>query len=223
MAHTSTATLGAVGAFVAAVGVWTLHRRFTTAEISYTVVDAADGAELRRYPPTVLAETVAPSEREAFWRLFRYITGANRGDEEVAMTAPVERNGESIPMTAPAAVGRGRGRSVPMTAPVESDERDEGVRMAFYLPAAYDLESAPQPTEGSVELVAVPERTLAARRFSWWPTNGRIDRETGRLLSTVDRIDVRVAGEPFFMGYEGPGALPFLRRNEVAVEVEASA
>lgn len=60
MARTSTVTLGAVGAFVAAVGVWNLHRRFTTAEVPYTVVDAADGVELRRYPPTVLAETVAP-------------------------------------------------------------------------------------------------------------------------------------------------------------------
>lgn len=220
MVRRSIATLGAVGALVGAVGVWNLHQRYTTAEVPYTVVDRVDGVELRRYQPAVLAETVAPSEREAFWRLFRYITGANRGDGEVAMTAPVEQDGESIPMTAPVAVGRGRGRSVPMTAPVESDERDEGVRMAFYLPAAYDLESAPRPTEGSVELVAVPDRTLAVRRFSWWPTDGRIARETDRLLSAVERADVRVVGEPFFMGYEGPGTLPFLRRNEVSVEVE---
>lgn len=103
------------------------------------------------------------------------------------MTAPVERNGESIPMTAPIAVGRGRGRSVPMTAPVESDERDEGVRMAFYLPAAYDLESAPHPTEGSVELVAVPERTLSVRRFSWCrPTDGSTARPTGCSRRSIE-------------------------------------
>lgn len=222
MARTLTATLGIAGALVGAVGAWNLHQRYTTAEVPYTVLDSTDGVELRRYPPTVLAETVAPSGREAFWRLFRYITGANRGDEEVAMSAPVE-TGASIPMTAPVAVGKRRGRSVPMTAPVESDERAEGVRMAFYLPADFDLESAPRPTDGSVELVAIPERTLAVRRFSWWPAAGRIDRETDRLLSTIEHAGVRVGGEPFFMGYEGPGTLSFLRRNEVAVEVEKSA
>lgn len=222
MVRTLTATLGTAGALVTAVGAWNLYQRYTTAEVPYAVLDVVDGVELRRYPPTVLAETVAPSEREAFWRLFRYITGANRGDEEVAMTAPVETR-ESIPMTASVAVGKRRGRSVPMTAPVERDERAEGVRMAFYLPADYDVESAPRPTGESVELVAVPERTLAVQRFSWWPTDGRIDRETDRLLSTIERAGVRVVGEPFFMGYEGPGTLPFLRRNEVSVEVEASA
>lgn len=98
------------------------------------------------------------------------------------MTAPLE-TGASIPMTAPAAVGKRRGRSVPMTASVEGDERAEGVRMAFYLPADYDIEPAPRPIDGSVELVAIPERSLAVRRFSWWPTDGRIDRETDGLLS----------------------------------------
>jgi hypothetical protein len=220
MVRRSVAALGVVGALVTAVGAWNLRQRYATEEVPYAVVGSVDGVELRRYPPAVLAEAVAPSEREAFWRLFRYITGANRGADDVAITAPVRRSGESIPMTAPVAVGRGRGRSVPMTAPVEADERAGRVRMAFYLPAEYDVESAPHPTEGAVELVAVPERTLAVRRFSWWPTDGRVERETDRLLSTVEHADVRVAGEPFFMGYEGPGTLPFLRRNEVAVEVE---
>ena len=225
MVRASSLALGATGA-VAAVGAWNLYQRYTTPDVPYTVVARVGDAELRRYPPTVLAETVAGSEREAFSRLFEYITGANEGDTEVAMTAPVETEGrgESISMTAPVEVGSGsRGESIPMTAPVEVDESTEGVRMAFYLPAEYDVDSAPTPTDPAVDLVAVPERTLAVRGFSWRPTDRRIDRETERLLETLERGDVPTAGEPFFMGYDAPWTLPFLRRNEVAIEVETPA
>ncbi|MEF8791597.1 MAG: heme-binding protein [Haloarculaceae archaeon] len=222
MVRTSTVALGAVGGLAAAVGAWNLYQRNTTESVPYRLLARVDEVEFRRYPPTVLVETTADSEREAFWRLFRYISGANEGGSEVDMTAPVEsRSSESIPMTAPVEIESGSGRSIPMTAPVETTGEPEGVRMAFYLPPAYDPDSAPSPTDSSVELVAVPERTLAVRRFSWRPTDGRIDRETGRLLETLERADVPVAGAPFFMGYDAPWTLPFLRRNEVAVEVES--
>jgi hypothetical protein len=93
--------------------------------------------------------------------------------------------------------------------------------MAFYLPPTYDLDSAPVPTDPSIELVVVPERTLAVGRFSWRPTDDRVAREADRLVETLERADVPTVGEPFFMGYDAPWTLPFLRRNEVAVEVEA--
>ncbi len=223
MARTYTIALGTVGGLVAAVGAWNLYQRYTTEDVPYTVVARVGDAELRRYSPSLLVETVADSEREAFGRLFRYISGANEGDE-VPTTAPVESGdrGESIPMTAPVKVGsESRGGSIPMTAPVETADGSDGVRMAFYLPPAYDLDSAPTPTDPSVDLVAVPERTLAVRRFSWRPTDDRVARETDRLLETLERADVPTTGDPFFMGYDAPWTLPFLRRNEVAVEVES--
>jgi hypothetical protein len=224
MVRTSTIALGTVGGLLAAVGAWNLYQRYTTGGVPYTVVARVGDAELRRYSPSLLAETVADSEREAFGRLFRYISGANEGGGEVPMTTPVESGdrGESIPMTAPVEVGaESRGGSIPMTAPVETSDGSDGVRMAFYLPPTYDLDSAPTPTDPAVDLVAVPERTLAVRRFSWRPTDDRVARETGRLLETLERADVPTTGEPLFMGYDAPWTLPFLRRNEVAVEVEA--
>lgn len=226
MVRTSTLALGALGAagVVAAVGAWNLYQRYTTPDVPYTVVARVGDAELRRYPPAVMVETVGTSDGEAFSRLFRYITGANEGDDDIAMTAPVEADsrGASVPMTAPVEVEAGpRGGSVPMTAPVETDAESEGVRMAFYLPADYDLDSAPIPTDPAVDLVSVPERTLAVRRFSWRPTDRRVDRETERLLEALGEADVPTAGEPFFLGYDAPWTLPFVRRNEVAVEVEA--
>ncbi len=140
------------------------------------------------------------------------------------MTTPVEVGapGTSNEVSAPVGVER-IGQTIPMTAPVET-VRDPGadeVRMAFYLPPEYDADSAPRPTNDDVAVVEVPERTLAVRRFSWRPTDSRVARETDRLLETLETASVPLAGVPFFMGYDAPWALPFLRRNEVAVVVEA--
>jgi hypothetical protein len=215
MVRRSRLALAAAGLALVAAGAWSLYQRSTTEQVPYTVVARLDEVELRRYPPTLTVETTAPADGEAFRRLFRYISGANDGGTEVAMTAPVAvESGSTVPMTAPVAV-TGRGSS-------GAGDGDE-VRMAFYLPASYDLETAPRPTDDSVELVAVPERTLAVRRFSGWPTGGRVDRETERLLATLETASVDVAGEPFFLGYDAPWTLPVLRRNEVAVEVESDA
>jgi hypothetical protein len=138
------------------------------------------------------------------------------------MTAPVESAGESIPMTAPVeSEAERRSESISMTTPVESDTTDAGVRMAFYLPAEYDYDTAPRPTDDSVRLVEQPGRTLALLGFSWFTTEGRVARKTDELLATLadaaDEIDV--VDDPFLMRYDGPGVPPFLRTNEVAVEV----
>jgi len=228
MVRTSTVAVGAVVGLGVAVGAWNRYQRATTETVPYTVVDRVDDVEIRRYPETVLAETVAPSENVAFRRLFRYITGANEGDRSVSMTAPVEvdreRVGRTIPMTAPVEVeGAGRWSSVSTTAPVETKREEGGVRMGFYLPASYDAETAPRPTDDRVELRSVPERTLAVLQFSWWATDGRVSRRMDDLRRTLAAADVAVDGDPFFMGYDAPWSLPFLRRNEVAVELAADA
>ncbi|MFD1567525.1 SOUL family heme-binding protein, partial [Halolamina litorea] len=149
---------------LALAGVAFVGRRYlqdrTTPEVDYETVARVDGVEIRRYPPTVVVETVAPSQNQAFRRLFEYISGANRGATEVSMTAPVESEagrdgGESVSMTAPV-----ESESVSMTAPVESDREGDGVRMAFFLPAEYDYDTAPRPTDESVRLVERPGRTV---------------------------------------------------------------
>lgn len=71
---------------------------------AYTVVERLDrGVEIRSYAPRLAVETDSrgQGDGEAFGRLFRYITGANRGGDRIAMTAPVETGGRRIAMTVP--------------------------------------------------------------------------------------------------------------------------
>jgi len=225
MDRTAAVALGVAGGVAAVAATWTLYQRFTTETVPYAVVCRVDDVELRRYPPAVVAETVADTRNDAFGRLFGYITGANEGGSTVSMTAPVavSEQGTQIEMTSPVQVEERR-REVPVKTPVEAGanrDRDE-VRMAFYLPPEYDLDAAPRPTDEDVDLRPVPERTLAVRRFSWRPTDRRVAAQRRRLLETLDRARIPITGDPFSMGYDAPWTLPFLRRNEVAVAVEAN-
>ncbi|MET7247889.1 heme-binding protein [Methylobacterium sp. EM32] len=169
----------------------------------YAVVERLDhGVEIRAYEPRLAVETDSrgQGDGEAFGRLFRYITGANQAGDRIAMTAPVEAGGQRIAMTVPV-------------------EQGTGGTMRFFLPHAVAAAGAPQPTEPGVRLVEVPPERIAALRFSGRITpEARAEQE--RILTEVLRAAGRSpAAPPFFMGYDPPFALPFLRRNEVAVRL----
>ena len=62
----------------------------------YVVIETDDDFELRRYAPQILAETTVSADfdnagNQAFRRLFNYISGANRAQSKIAMTAPVSQ------------------------------------------------------------------------------------------------------------------------------------
>jgi hypothetical protein len=207
MNRTTKLFLVAGGLALAAISARSLAESRTAERVPYDVVRRLDGVELRRYPRTVLVETTAPTQRDAFFRLFRYITGANRDDSTFEMTAPVRMEPS--------------GREFSMTAPVRRRLSGEGATMAFYLPAETVPERAPLPTDETVELVVEEPRTLAVVSFSWWPTAGRVERAERRLLATLADHGIEAVAEPFLLGYDAPWTPPFLRTNEVAVEVRS--
>ncbi|WP_276280378.1 SOUL family heme-binding protein [Halorussus caseinilyticus] len=220
------ALLAGVGGLLAAWVGWGTYVDRTTETVPYETVETFDGVELRRYTRTVLVETTADDQRTAFGRLFRYISGENAADEELSMTAPVatDAGGTEVSMTTPVRTAWTDGESVPMTAPVrttaKSATRDGGVTMAFYLPEEYTPGTAPTPTDPRVRLVVEPPRTLAVQRFSWYATDDRIERNLRDLRDELETRDLEPLGRPVVLQYDDPWTPPFMRRNEVAVEVE---
>ncbi|MFC6731701.1 MULTISPECIES: heme-binding protein [unclassified Haladaptatus] len=182
---------------------WGLYNKRAADRIPYTIRSTVDGVELREYPEVIVAETRAPNENVAFRRLFEYISGENEGASKISMTAPVRTHGGKISMTAPV-------RTV-------TDEAQ--VTMGFFLPREYTPAAVPKPTNPTVSLVVEVPRTLAVRSFGWYATDDRIEREKRALLRTLTDNEIIVKGDPYVLQYDAPWTPPFMRRNEVAVEI----
>ncbi len=179
----------------------------------YTVAETlGDSIEVRRYDQRTAAEAVVEADdamagrNAAFRVLFDYITGANQPQAEIAMTAPVE----SKPGSA----------EIAMTAPVETASKGTGrVSMRFFLPSSYTPETAPRPTDARVQIVAVPEETVAVLRFTGSTQPDTVEARKAELLDALEGSNWQPSGDPVAYFYDPPWTIPFLRRNEVAVPV----
>ena len=149
--------------------------------------------EIREYLPVVQAVTPLASSAhtsDGFRRLAGFIFGGNEGEQKIAMTAPVQ---ESLGVDQP--------------------------ELAFTMPRGYSLDSLPNPKDSSVKLVEVPARTVAVIRFSGWATDGKIERYTGELLDALVSRQIEINSEPMLNQYNPPWTAPFLRRNEIMIEI----
>ncbi|MDH7555504.1 MAG: SOUL family heme-binding protein [Candidatus Methanosuratincola sp.] len=166
-------------------------------EPKYEVLKKVGDVEVRRYPPLVVATAIGDSE-DPFSLLFSYISGKNRQRSKVPMTAPVISE------------------KIPMIAPVISDSSS----LSFILPSQYRLDTPPDPADGRVRLSEIPARVLGVIRFSGRWSSDKFRQKSGELLEALEREGIRTVGEPFAMLYNPPYVPSFLRRNEVAVELE---
>jgi hypothetical protein len=171
----------------------------------YAVVGRLPGGiEARDYPARVAAETDdSKGGQVAFPRLFRYITGNNTTDEKISMTAPVSQRGEMIAMTVP--VQRSR----------------QGGVMRFFLLKEAVATTPPKSLDPNVRIVTVPAERVAALRFTGWINRASMEAHNRLLLEGLGTAGLKPQGQPFLLTYDAPFTIPFLRRNEVAVNVSA--
>lgn len=169
-----------------------------TDEVQYTVVRQIGEAEVRTYPALRIVSVSGHPENDAFGFLFRYISGKNRAEAKIAMTAPVIT-----------------GLTIPMTAPVISERET----MSFVMPRGFTAGDLPEPLEAEVHPGEIPARTVAVIRFSGRADPRAVEDQTARLLAILAEHQVRVTGSPFLMRYNAPFVPGFLRRNEAAVPI----
>ncbi|MED5412112.1 MAG: heme-binding protein [Pseudomonadota bacterium] len=180
----------------------------------YEVVYTDGSVEYRQYEPYIVAETVVKnsssyrgSSNEGFMRLLRYITGANESQSDIAMTTPVQQTPPS--------------EKIDMTAPVQRNEIEEGWRVAFMLPSSFTMDTAPTPTNNEISLRLIPKQLMAVIRYSGRWTERNFNRHKEQLLESLEESNIKTIGVAESAAYDAPYVLPFLRRNEVMIEVNS--
>jgi len=182
-------------------------------EPEFDVVASSAGVEFRRYKSYAVAETLISSEVDrnkaantGFRRLFKYISGENRGRVEIAMTAPVQQTKKST--------------KISMTAPVRQRKDNDNWSVAFVLPAQFDASTAPVPTNPEIAIREIPGELVAALRYSGRWTASNVSERTAELMATLAVVGVTATGEATAAYYNSPFSLPFMRRNEILVVVD---
>ncbi|MCW4019561.1 MAG: heme-binding protein [Candidatus Bathyarchaeota archaeon] len=165
--------------------------------VNYESIRKIGKVELRRYPKRVVAKVDDP-EADAFGLLYHFITGENKQQSKVKLTAPVVS------------------QKIAMTSPVLS----ETGAMAFVMPDEFTLETTPEPLDTRIKISEIPSRFVAALRFSGGWSESRFEKEAQKLLNHLTAAKIKHKGKVFTMLYNPPFIPGFLRRNEVAVEID---
>jgi hypothetical protein len=184
-------------------------------EPRYQVQRQVGDIEIREYAPYLVAETLIAGEddrdaaaSEGFRRLFRYISGNNSAADKIAMTAPVLQSPTS-----------GEGQKIDMTVPVQQTPTDAGWRVAFVLPKEFSLQTAPVPNDPRIGVRQTGGRVMAVIRFAGRWSEANYIKHRDALLAFLHQENLEAVGEAKYAAYNAPFTLPFMRRNEVMVEI----
>lgn len=182
-------------------------------EAVYTVEKTDGDFQLRLYAAQVVAEVVVDGSLEeagntAFRPLFNYISGANRAQDKIAMTAPVGQQAE--------------GQKIAMTAPVGQQAVSNRWVVTFMMPSNSTLATLPAPTDERVQLRAIPARRMAAVRYSGTWSRKRYEHNLARLQEWMKAKGLVAAGDPVWARYNPPFTPWFLRRNEILLPIGSS-
>jgi hypothetical protein len=168
-----------------------------TEEVAYRLVARRGNVEFREYAQHVLASVTVSGTFETapnmgFGPLVRYISGENRDNTQLAMTAPVFHEAAT----------------------------DSSHVISFVLPNG--TTRVPDPTRSGVTTHVIPPLTVAAARFSGGWNTRRARGYEEQLVRQLAEWGINPAGPTLFARYDPPWKPAFLRRNEVLVPISAS-
>ena len=123
-------------------------------------------------------------------RLFRYIDQGNSKTKKIAMTTPV------------------------------FTQKNEGFEtMAFVLPASMSSNDVPEPLDKNVRVRTRPTGLYAVYRYSGKRVDGGSNKAKRELKNWILNNDYEQLSDPINAYYDTPWTPPFLRRNELLIQV----
>lgn len=182
----------------------------------YKIIMKDGNIEVRKYEPYIVAKTTVQgnfeeAQSKGFKVLAGYIFGENKTQKKISMTSPVvqkEAENEKIAMTAP------------VTLKQEKNNQDSWT-MTFSMPSKYTLKDLPSPVNNNIKFEVIPKRLVAAYRFTgFWGKEKNKEKEEQLLKWLADNKSYEPISKAMFAGYNPPWTIPFLRRNEILIELQ---
>ncbi len=186
-----------------------------TDEPKYRVIEMIDQqTEIRLYAPRLAAEihlsktAEAKMESMAFGKLAAYIFGENKRNTKIDMTAPVEKSAVQ------------QNSKIAMTAPVDVKKDQQSMTMRFFMPSEYHVDNLPEPTDKDIKIIKIPEQIIAVRKYSGFSNDDNVKKQQEDLMSALKLTEWKTMSDYRSYFYNPPWTIPFLRHNEILVEVK---
>ena len=160
-------------------------------ETIYKLVNKNEVYEIRKYSDRLAVETITTDQNNSFRKLFKYISGSNKTNEEIKMTTPVTQI-----------------------------EKEGKMTMQFYLPNKYNKENAPDPSRSDVKIVNIEGGYYAVIRYSGRASDKNFFKHKDILEKELLKNNVSVLSQAIKATYNGPFTLPMFRRNEAMFKVK---
>jgi hypothetical protein len=175
----------------------------------YKVIQSEQNIEIRQYEPMIIAEVEVDGKREdaigdGFRLLADYIFGNNTVQQVISMTAPVQQK---------------ENQKIAMTAPVQQQSTGKSWRISFVMPSKYSMDSLPVPNNNRIRLKEILTKKFVVIEFSGTNSNENVTEHENQLMNYIEANQIKFNGSPKYAFYNPPWSLPFLRRNEVMIEI----
>jgi hypothetical protein len=154
-------------------------------EANYEVVLKNNIYEIRKYSDRLTVETIEYNQSSGFRKLFNYISGNNKTNEEIQMTTPVTRI-----------------------------EKNGNMTMQFYLPSKYNKKNTPDPIDKDVKIINIEGAYYAVIIYSGRTTDKNFLKHKDILEKELIKDNISIIGLPIRATYNSPFTLPMNRRNE---------
>ena len=159
-------------------------------ETNYEVVKENKIYEIRKYPNRLVIETNSV-QGNGFRKLFNYISGNNKENEEIKMTVPVTQ-----------------------------EIKNENMTMQFYLPSKFNKDNAPKPVNSEVKILTIEGGYYAVIEYSGRSSDKNFLKNKDILDKALKQDNLLVLSPPIRASYNSPFTLPILKRNEVMYRVD---
>ena len=175
----------------------------------YEVIESQGNIEIRQYQPMIIAEIAIEDNRKeaiksGFKILASYIFGNNKSKKNVSMTAPVRQQSNE---------------KISMTAPVSQQKVQGAWRISFVMPSQYSIDTIPVPNNEGISIKKIDSKKYAVLKFSGMNSDKNINFHEIKLKKYLSENKIQAISSSIYAFYNPPWTLPFLRRNEIMIEV----